>query len=75
MINTHSLSLCLSRRATGELMTPAQWMRKFVHTHSAYKHDSVITPEIAHDLMVTCQGIGEGRISCPELLGDIVIER
>ena len=39
------------------------------------RHDSVITPEIAHDLMVRCSQIGDGRISCPEVLGDVVIER
>jgi glutamate--cysteine ligase catalytic subunit len=50
-------------------------MRKFVHAHPAYKQDSVISPEIAHDLLMTCQGIGEGVIPCPDLLGDITIER
>lgn len=65
----------IEKRATGELLTPATWMRKFVELHPAYKHDSVISPEIAHDLMMTCQGIGEGVIPCPEILGDITIER
>jgi hypothetical protein len=50
-------------------------MRQFVQSHPAYQHDSVIRPEIAHDLLMTCQGIGEGRIHCPELLGDITIDR
>lgn len=63
------------RRATGRLITPAQWMRQFVHKHPAYQHDSIIRPEIAHDLMMTCKGIGEGTIPCPEILGDIVIDR
>lgn len=63
------------RRATGELMTPATWMRQFVQRHPEYRGDSVITPGIAHDLLRTCHGIGTGDIACPELLGDIVIER
>lgn len=63
------------RRATGQLLTPATWMRQFVTSHAAYKQDSVICPEIAHDLLMTCKGIGEGSIHCPELLGDITIDR
>jgi glutamate--cysteine ligase catalytic subunit len=50
-------------------------MRNFVTSHPGYKQDSVISPEIAHDLMMTCQGIGEGAIACPELLGNIKIDR
>ena len=56
-------------------MTPATWMRQFVQAHPAYKQDSVISPEIAHDLMVRCHGIGEGSIPCPELLGNITLDR
>jgi glutamate--cysteine ligase catalytic subunit len=37
----------IQRRATGELVTPATWMRNFVRSHSAYKGDSVISDEIA----------------------------
>jgi hypothetical protein len=40
-------------RASGELMTPAAWMRKFIRSHPDYKHDSVISPRIAADLMVS----------------------
>jgi glutamate--cysteine ligase catalytic subunit len=49
-------------------------MRRFVHNHPAYRQDSVIRPEIAHDLLMTCKGIGEGTIPCPEILGDITID-
>ena len=37
----------IERRATGELVTPATWMRNFVRNHSAYKGDSVVSDEIA----------------------------
>lgn len=37
----------IEKRATGELMTPATWMRTFVRNHKGYKGDSVITDEIA----------------------------
>lgn len=65
----------IEKRVTGQLMTPASWMRKFVQSHPAYQGDSVIRPEIAHDLMMACKSIGEGTIQCPELHGDIVIDK
>jgi glutamate--cysteine ligase catalytic subunit len=65
----------ISKRARGELITPATFIRNFVRGHSDYKGDSVISSEIAYDLMMACKGIGEGEIRCPELLGDITIDR
>lgn len=65
----------IEKRATGELITPATWIRRFVSSHPDYKQDSVVPPSVAYDLLQTCQAIGEGRMQCPELLGDIVIER
>jgi hypothetical protein len=65
----------LCRRVTGELITPATWIRRFVTSHPDYKQDSIITSTIAYDLMMTCQGIGDGTIPCPELLGDIQIAK
>ncbi len=56
-------------------MTPATWMRQFVDKHPDYQHDSVITPQIAHDLLTTCHNIGTGVTPCPEILGDVAIER
>jgi len=41
----------ISRRAKGELMTAAKWMRDFVMTHPSYEHDSVVTEEINYDLL------------------------
>lgn len=37
----------IEQRATGELVTPATWMRNFVRSHPAYKGDSVVSDEIA----------------------------
>merc|ERR1719503_29169 len=59
------------KRARGELMTPATWMRQFVTSHPTYKKDSKVPTEAAYDLMVACAEIGEGRRRCPELHGDI----
>lgn len=67
--------ILILRRARGELLTPATWMRRFVTSHHAYQQDSVINPEIAHDLMVACKEIGEGTRPCPELLGTVVIDK
>ena len=50
-------------------------MRKFVTTHPSYQQDSVISPEIAHDLLVACNEIGTGVRACPELLGTVSIDR
>jgi hypothetical protein len=41
----------VERRASGELVTPATWMRKFVRNHPAYKCDSVVTDEIAYVIL------------------------
>jgi glutamate--cysteine ligase catalytic subunit len=37
----------IERRATGQLVTPATWIRNFVRRHPAYKFDSVVSDEIA----------------------------
>lgn len=39
-------------------MTTAAWLRQFVTSHPDYKKDSVVTDEIAYDLVVACQEIG-----------------
>lgn len=77
VLETCYWSLCKSwnRRAKGETVTAATYFRQFITSHPAYKHDSVISPEIAHDLLQRCTQIGDGRIACPEVLGNIVIDR
>ncbi|MGH0182767.1 UNVERIFIED_CONTAM: hypothetical protein FKN15_010903 [Acipenser sinensis] len=62
----------IKKRASGELMTMAQWMREFVANHPEYKQDSVITDKINYDLIVKCDQIANGAAQCPELLGDPV---
>jgi glutamate--cysteine ligase catalytic subunit len=41
----------IEQRAVGELVTPATWMRGFVRGHPAYRHDSVVSDEIAYVLL------------------------
>jgi hypothetical protein len=64
----------IEKRATGELVTPATWMRNFVRSHPAYKNDSVVSDEIAYDLMIACRDIGVGKLRVPELLGSMKID-
>ena len=44
--------LLTERRYLGSLITPATWIRNFVRSHPAYKHDSVVSQEINYDLFV-----------------------
>ena len=64
----------IEKRATGELVTPATWIRQFIRSHEDYKFDSVITDTIAYDLLVACKEIGEGKRAAPELLGENIIK-
>ena len=59
----------LLRRASGELLTPAAWMRQFITSHPHYQHDSVVPESIAHDLVQACSDIGVGRRQEPLLMG------
>ncbi|XP_074751862.1 glutamate--cysteine ligase catalytic subunit isoform X2 [Athene noctua] len=59
----------IKKRASGELMTVARWMREFIAHHPDYKQDSVITDEINYSLIWKCNQIAQGQAECPELLG------
>lgn len=41
----------IHKRAAGEILTGAAWMRKFVTSHPLYKHDSVVSEEIVYDML------------------------
>nr|XP_031544503.1 glutamate--cysteine ligase catalytic subunit isoform X2 [Vicugna pacos] len=59
----------IKKRASGELMTVARWMREFIAKHPDYKQDSVITDEINYSLLLKCNQIANELCECPELLG------
>jgi glutamate--cysteine ligase catalytic subunit len=59
----------IQRRASGELLTPAAWMRSFVTAHPEYRQDSVVPPGVAHDLVQAIADISEGRRQEPRLMG------
>ena len=67
--------IVIHRKARGEIVTTATWMRDFVSSHPQYKRDSVISQEVAYDLLMRCKQVGEGGVPCPEILGDIIIDR
>ncbi|GAA5914184.1 glutamate--cysteine ligase [Sporobolomyces salmoneus] len=58
----------VSKRADGSLITTATWMRNFVKSHPAYKHDSVVSKEINYDLVRAVDRIEKGQLEVPELL-------
>lgn len=37
----------IEKRATGKLVTPAEWIRDFIRNHEDYKFDSIVTDSIA----------------------------
>lgn len=61
----------IKKRASGELMTVARWMREFISNHPDYKQDSVITDEMNYSLILKCNQIAHELCECPELLGPV----
>lgn len=59
----------IQKRASGELMTTASWIRKEVTGHEEYKQDSVVSERICYDLLKKAKDIQDGIRPCPELLG------
>jgi glutamate--cysteine ligase catalytic subunit len=52
----------LRKRASGELLTAAGWMRKFVSSHSAYKKNSILSDETVYDLLQTIAQLGRQEV-------------
>lgn len=46
------------KRASGELITGAKWIRGFVRSHEEYKGDSVVGEGITYDLCRIVEGLG-----------------
>ena len=49
-------------KMSGQIMTLAQWIRRFVETHKDYKSDSVVSESISTDLILTLNKITKGEI-------------
>lgn len=50
----------ISQRASGHLLTAAQWMRKFIRSHADYKFDSVVSDSITYDLVERIRQLNKG---------------
>ncbi|XP_018796163.1 PREDICTED: glutamate--cysteine ligase [Bactrocera latifrons] len=59
----------IEKRASGELITTATWMREQVLNHPDYKQDSVVSDRINYDLLKRIKDIQEGKVIEPTLLG------
>jgi hypothetical protein len=47
---------------TGERVTLANWMRKYVDEHPAYTHNSIMNKEVMDDLLIRLHKISIGEI-------------
>jgi len=52
--------LFISKRASGELVTDAAWIRDFITSHKDYKNDSVVKSSIVYDLCKVLEGVNLG---------------
>ncbi|XP_037818840.1 glutamate--cysteine ligase [Lucilia sericata] len=59
----------IQKRASGELITTATWMREQVLNHPDYKKDSVVSDRINYDMLKKIQDIQNGKLIEPALLG------
>ena len=63
----------LTKRARGQIPTGAKFIRDFVLNHPLYKHDSIVTNDIAYDLVSMIDslesGIQSGAAQRCQLLG------
>ncbi|XP_064458890.1 glutamate--cysteine ligase-like [Ornithodoros turicata] len=65
----HQYLTLIEKRASGQYMTAARWMRHFIMTHPEYKKDSVVTDGINYDLVMRMRKLQFNFWSCPELIG------
>lgn len=55
-------------RASGKLVTPAAYYRRFITSHPAYKGDSVVSEEICYDLAKEVDELERGVRRAPDFL-------
>mmetsp|Transcript_29566 Transcript_29566/g.91412 ORF Transcript_29566/g.91412 Transcript_29566/m.91412 type:complete len:721 (+) Transcript_29566:50-2212(+) len=61
------------KKASGEALTGAAWIRNFVTAHPDYKKDSVVSAKVARDLAVAAHEVGIGERPAPELTGGVAV--
>jgi len=57
------------KKASGEAVTGASWIRSFVTSHPDYNQDSIVSARISRDLAVAAHEVGLGLKPAPELTG------
>ncbi|CAI8027314.1 Glutamate--cysteine ligase catalytic subunit [Geodia barretti] len=65
----------ISKRALGELMTGARWIRHYLTSHPLYKEDSVVSEEMTYDLIKRMIEISKGTVPCPDLTGKLLAKQ
>lgn len=65
----------VSDRAAGKLCSTATYIRNFITGHPQYRHDSVVSEVVCHDLVENCRRITSGELAAPDLLGRFHYER
>ena len=60
----------IANKASGKILTTAQWIREFVRNQPSYRFDSVISDEINYNLLVEIDKITKGEKICEKLIGD-----
>lgn len=65
----------IQKRAAGECVTLARWMREFVDAHPDYRKDSICPDSTIHDMLKEMDRIASGEQQCCRLLGDFGTKR
>ena len=55
----------LRKRLDGTTKTLAAYQRDYILNHNQYRQDSIVTDEIAYELLYELQLIAEGKLECP----------
>ena len=58
----------VGERASGQRKSTAAWLRAYVLAHPEYRHDSVVTESICHDLMLRCAALSKGLLAAEDLV-------
>lgn len=61
----------IGKKASGEVMTNATYMRQFVKQHPCYNKDSVVSQQVAYDLVKHVEDIALNGVKPKELFGDV----
>jgi glutamate--cysteine ligase catalytic subunit len=65
----------LSKRASGEFMSCASYIRNFVKNHPNYQRDSIVNQQINFDLLLHLHKISSGDLRPKEMFGSLIEQR